>query len=184
MDYVYFIENQGIEDIRDNASVIKLACDLEVLEECLYIEEDFHSRAQLCLLLNSIEEGDRLIVSTVKELAFDIKELLVRFEQLEEIGVVLCSIEEPSFSREDYVDTLRTLKELYQHYARLKQQHGYTKAVEERRVGRPQVDKDKLEQAMRMYKTKAFKIEEIEKLTGISKSTLYRERDKKKAVKN
>ena len=184
MDYIYFVENQGIEDVRDNSDVIKLAYDLEVPEEFLYIEEGIDDREQLCSLFKSIGEGDRLIVPNVKELANNLKELLLRFQQLNEIGVVLCSIEEPVFSGEDYLEVLETFKGLYRYYISLQKRQGYIQAVEERRVGRPQVDKDKLEQAIRMYKTKAFKIEEIEKLTGISKSTLYRECDKRKSVKN
>ncbi len=59
------------------------------------------------------------------------------------------------------------------HYAEKQRQQGYQQAKEEGRVGRPRLTKE-VEQAVKLYRTKAFTIAEIEDMTKISKSTLYR----------
>lgn len=40
--------------------------------------------------------------------------------------------------------------------------------------GRPKTDSQKLKQAIKLYQTKQYSIKEIEELTGVKKSTLYR----------
>ena len=48
------------------------------------------------------------------------------------------------------------------------------------KLGRPRVNDEQLEKAVRLYMTKEFEIKEIEQMTKISKSTLYREIDRLK----
>ena len=40
--------------------------------------------------------------------------------------------------------------------------------------GRPNMDTDKIKQAVKLYNTKQYSVREIEELTGVKKSTLYR----------
>jgi DNA invertase Pin-like site-specific DNA recombinase len=174
MNYAYMIENQGVEDNRDNSKLIKLIRDLEIEEEYVFIEEDATNKEALDVLLNTVQQEDRLLVETVKDLALDIRDLLFIFEQLDKKAITLCSVEESFLSGRDYYAMLGGLKNLSQHYTNLKKQKGYEKAVQEKRVGRPAKDEGDLDKAIRLYETKAFKIDEIEKLTGVSSSTLYR----------
>ena len=43
-----------------------------------------------------------------------------------------------------------------------------------RNGGRPKIASDKIKQAVKLYGTKQYSVKEIEALTGIKKSTLYR----------
>lgn len=175
MNYAYVLENQGIQDTRDNSKLIKLIKDLRLEEKYVFVEDDVINKEELDVLLNTLENEDRVLVETVKDLALDIKDLLFVFEQLDKKAITLCSVEESFLSGRDYYAILEGLKNLTQHYTNLKKQKGYEKAVQEKRVGRPAKDEGDLDKAIRLYETKAFKIEEIEKLTGVSSSTLYRE---------
>jgi DNA invertase Pin-like site-specific DNA recombinase len=173
------LENQGVEDNRDNSKLIKLTKDLMIEDDYIFVEEDVNTKEELDALLNTIQVEDRLLVQSVKDLALDIKDLTYIFEQLDEKEVTLCSVEESFLSGREYYNILAGFKILYQHYSNLKKQKGYEKAVKEKRVGRPQKDESDLDKAIRLYETKAFKIEEIEQLTGVSSSTLYRVLKKK-----
>jgi DNA invertase Pin-like site-specific DNA recombinase len=168
------IENNGVEDIRDNSNLIKLSKDLEIEEDYIFIEEDIETKKELDILINELQQEDRLLVQTVKDLALDIRDLLEVFEQLHKKEITLCSINESFLSGREYYTILKEFKSLYLHYINLKKEKGYKKAVEERRVGRPPKNQKELEKAIRLYNTKAFKIEEIEQLSGVSSSTLYR----------
>jgi DNA invertase Pin-like site-specific DNA recombinase len=43
-----------------------------------------------------------------------------------------------------------------------------------RPTGNPQVDKKKVERALKLYESKEYSVAEITELTGVSKATLYR----------
>ncbi len=43
-----------------------------------------------------------------------------------------------------------------------------------RKGGRPKVDPDNIRKAVKLYNTKQYSMKEIEELTGVKKSTLYR----------
>ena len=82
------------------------------------------------------------------------------------------SCEESFFCGEDYLENLSGYIRFYLTFQKKKQKQGYQKAVSEGKVGRPSKDKA-VEQAIELYR-RGLKIAQIETLTGISKSTLYR----------
>lgn len=131
-------------------------------------------------MLEIIGAGDRLIIGTVKDIADDAKQLSETLELLQNKKVTLCSCSENFLSGTDYHTALRGFVDLHYYYLKKKQEKGFDKAKKEGTVGRPR-QTEAIEKALRLYDTKAFSIEEIEKLSGISSSTLYRylkDRDK------
>lgn len=63
--------------------------------------------------------------------------------------------------------------DIHDYYLKKRQEEGFKRAQDAGIVGRPKRTEE-IEKAIRLYKTKAFSIAEIEKLAGISSSTLYR----------
>ena len=46
-----------------------------------------------------------------------------------------------------------------------------------RKGGRPPVDREAVRKAVKLYRTKEYSLKEIEELTGVKRSTLYRKID-------
>lgn len=171
-DYAYFIENTDSDNFRDNSKVFKLIQDLNIQEEDVFIDTGL-DKNELEKLIDVINRGDRLIISTVKDLADDAKQLSDILQVLQDRKVVLCSCSENFLNGNDYHMSLRGFVDLHKYYLKKKQEIGFEKAKKEGTVGRPK-QTEAIEKALRLYDTKAFSIDEIEKLSGISSSTIYR----------
>lgn len=166
-DYAYFIE-----DKTDNYKLFREINKLEIEEDNIYSETD-DSKEELDKLLDVIEVGDRLIVLSVVDLSDTAKHLLDILSDLQDREVILCSISEPYLDGSWYCSALQELIDITRYYTEKKRQQGYQQAKEKGTVGRPAKTAE-IEQAIKLYKTKAFTISEIEELTKISKTTLYR----------
>lgn len=178
-DYAYFVENIDPNNYRDNTKLFQLVQDLNIPEDKVYIDTGL-DKNELEILLNVMSSGDRLILATVKDLADDAKVLSEVLQLLQNKKVTLCSCLESFLSGTDYHTALRGFIDLHYYYLKRKQEKGFDKAKQAGTVGRPK-NNEGIEKALRLYDTKAFSIEEIEKLSGISSSTLYRylkDRDK------
>ncbi|OIJ22062.1 resolvase [Anaerobacillus alkalidiazotrophicus] len=137
-------------------------------------------REELNRALDTLREGDKFVVYKMDRLARSTIKLLKVAEQLEQQGVELISIQ-------DNIDTttpmgkamfrmLSVLAELERDMIRERTKSGLEAArARGRKGGRPKKSSKKVEQALRMYKTKQFTITEITGATGVSSSTLYRE---------
>lgn len=179
-DYAYFIENTDPNNHRDNSPVFKLIHDLCIPEDRVYIDTT-DSKEGLEELGDRLNDGDRLIIRSVKDLADNTITLLDILKSLQDIKITLCSCSENFLNGLEYHSNLKCFIDLSRYYLKLKQEKGFEKAKKEGTVGRPK-NHEGIEKALRLYDTKAFSIEEIEKLSGISSSTLYRylkDRDKK-----
>ena len=62
---------------------------------------------------------------------------------------------------------------IHRYYPERLRREWFQKAKFEGRVGRPKMTEE-IETAVRLYNTRAFTTAEIEKLSGVSSSTLYR----------
>lgn len=171
MDLAYFIENTG-EDIIDNTALFRLINDLYIDENEIYVDTE-DSKEELEKLLEIIDYEDRLVVRSVVDLADTATELLDILFELQDKGVILESASEPYISKENYYLTFKDFVDITKYYSEKKRKHGYQQAKEKGIVGRP-AKTEEIEKAIRLYKTRAFTIAEIEDLTKISKSTLYR----------
>ncbi|MBU8905587.1 recombinase family protein [Desertibacillus haloalkaliphilus] len=136
-------------------------------------------REQLHRVLETLRTGDKFVVYKLDRLARSTLKLLKVAEQLEQQGVELISIQ-------DNIDTttpmgkamfrmLSVLAELERDMIRERTRSGLEAArARGRKGGRPKKNEKKVEQALKMYKTKQFTIAEITDATGVSSSTLYR----------
>ncbi|WP_165878501.1 recombinase family protein [Natranaerovirga pectinivora] len=171
-NYIYFIENTDREQIRDNTKVFNLRNDLDIHENDIFIDTDA-CKDELESLLDTIESGKRLIIRSVIDLSDDAKELLKVLKELQGKEVILCSIEEPYLNGTEYYTSMRGFADINKYYLEKRRLDGYLKAKEKGKVGRPRRTED-IDKGIRLYRTKAFSISEIEELSGISGSTLFR----------
>lgn len=172
MILAYVLENMGLEDIRSNQNSFLLIKDLEIPEDNLYFDKDLH-RPELKNLIEVLQPGDRLAIRSVMDLSDTLSDLISVLQKLRDKSIILCSCLEPYLCGEDYLETLTDFTQLYVDFEKKKQKQSYQKAVEDGTVGRPAKTRE-IEQAISMYQSGKYKVTQIEAVTGISKSTLYR----------
>lgn len=172
MIWAYVLENMCLEDVRSNQNLFLLIKDLEIPEDNQYFDRDLHG-PELKNLLEVLQHGDRLAIRSVLDLADTLSGLISVFQKLTKKQITLCSCEESYLCGDDYLDTLNGFARLYIDFEKKKQQQSYQKALESGSVGRPAKTRE-VEQALTMYQSGKYKIGQIEAITGISKSTLYR----------
>jgi len=173
MDYAYFRENTDPDNYIDSSALFILAQDLNIPESRIFVDTG-SSREELNKLLDTMEAGDRIVIRSVIDLeAEEAPELLGILRVLQSSEIVFCSCMEPFFSGTEYYTAFKGFIDIHKYYLKKRKEKGYKKAVEAGNVGRPKMT-EAVEKAIRLYKTRAFTIEEIEKLSGVSSSTLYR----------
>ncbi|MBN6186330.1 recombinase family protein [Aneurinibacillus sp. BA2021] len=160
----------------------KIGCDRIYTEKMSGTNND---RPELARALDILRPGDTFVVYKLDRLARSTKKLIEVAEQLKEIGVDFISIR-------DNIDTstptgkmmfgmLAVLAEFERDIIRERTMAGLEAArARGRKGGRPPVNHKKLNQALTLYNSKQHTIREIEELTGISSSTLYRAIEKQK----
>lgn len=172
MIWAYVLENMGPTDFRNNQNVFLLIKDLEISENNQYFDSNLE-RLELFKLIEVLQSEDRLAIRSVLDLADTLSGLISVFQKLTDKQVTLCSCLEPYLCGDDYLETLNGFARLYIDFEKKKQQQSYKKALESGSVGRPAKAKE-VEQALNMYQSGKYKVNQIESITGVSKSTLYR----------
>lgn len=177
MNLAYFIENTTDVYI-DNTALFKIIKDLEIEDEFVYSDTS-GCRDEFEKLLADIDtifieaSTKRLVIRSVVDLSDTAKDLLGILSDFQNKGITLCSISEPYLSGESYFTMLSGFIQITNFYSEKRRKQGYDIAKEKGTVGR----KPKTEataKAIRLYNTGAFSTEEIEQLSGVSSSTLYR----------
>lgn len=166
-DYTYFIEDKP-----DNYLLFREINQMEIEDDNIFSDTD-GSRKELEKLLEIIDYQDRLVLLSVIDISDTAMGLLDILSDLQDKGVILQSVEEPYLDGSKYYSVMQGFVDITKHYTEKKRQQGYQQAKEKGIVGRPAKTAE-IEQAIRLYKTKAFTISEIEDLTKISKTSLYR----------
>jgi len=136
-------------------------------------------RPALTSLIDTLRSGDTVIIWRLDRLGRSLKDLIHLVERLDDAGVALCSLQEN-------IDTSTIGGELVFHlFGALAQFE--RKLIQERTLagvsaarargrmgGRPKsLDPTKQELTLRLYRERKHTIEEICRMMGISKSTLY-----------
>lgn len=136
-------------------------------------------RPELSKLMSYIRKGDTLIVYKLDRLGRSTKKLLELAEELDQRGIELVSIK-------DQIDTstpigkamfrmLMVLAEMERDIIVERTRSGLEAARARGRVGgRPKKDTGDVNTAVKLYNSKEYTLKEIQRITGVSKATLYR----------
>ena len=177
MDLAYFIENTTDEYI-DNTALFKIINDLEIEDEFVY-SDTVGCRDDLEKLLDDMDNifteasTKRLVIRSVVDLSDSAKGLISILSDFQDKGIILCSISEPYLSGENYFTMLSGFIQITNYYSEKRRKQGYEYAKEKGTIGR-KAKTEETAKAIRLYKTGAFTTAEIEQLSGVSSSTLYR----------
>jgi len=151
--------------------------------ERIYSEKISGAKAQrpeLERMLDTLREGDTVVITELTRLGRSVKELFAIIERVHEAGASIKSL------RETWLDTTTPqgnllftifagLSQFERDLIRQRTKDGLEAArARGRKGGRPKASYDKVETALKMYESKLHTIEEITGATGISRSSLYR----------
>lgn len=165
--------------------------DAGVQDRFLYTESytgTKKDRPELKKLMDSLREGDTLVVTSLSRLSRSTKHLIELVDQIHKRDANIKSL------KEDWLDTttsqgklffkiMASLNEFERDLISDRTKEGLKAArARGREGGRPKLDKDKVKTAITMYQSNNFTISEITEQTGVSKASLYRYL-KKKGVK-
>lgn len=139
-------------------------------------------RHELERMMNDLEEGDEVIILSIDRLARSTIDLLRIAEEINEKGATLRSIHETWLdTREDnpYSNFLLTimggLAQMEREQNNIRVKEGIEVAKKKGvKFGRPKVNRDKVAHAIELYDTRKYTVKEIEKITDISRATIYR----------
>ncbi|MDB2613602.1 recombinase family protein [Chlamydiales bacterium] len=137
-------------------------------------------RPGLKQILEYIRKGDVLVVWRLDRLSRSLKDLVEMVNELESRGIGLKSLSESidttSSSGKLIFHMFASLAEFERNLIRERTQAGLTAARARGRMGgRPKVlDKNKRELAVNLYNRKEHRVDDICKMMGISKPTLYK----------
>ena len=155
----------------------KEGCDRIFQEKFTGTRKD---RPELLRLMDMLREGDTVIICELTRLSRSVKDLFDLVEQVEKAGANIKSLKEP------WLDTTtpqgRLLFTIFSGVSQFERElirertmEGLASARARGRMGgRPGKDKKIIDQALTLYDSKAYSVDEISKTTGISRATLYK----------
>lgn len=136
-------------------------------------------RPELLRLLDMLRAGDTIIVCELTRLSRSVKDLFEIVEKIEKAGANIKSLKEP------WLDTTtpqgRLLFTIFSGVSQFERELTHERTMEGlaaarargRKGGRPVKDKTVIEQALTLYDSNKYPIEQILKTTGICRKTLY-----------
>lgn len=173
---------------QNEARQIEYAHELGLEDKQIFIDKKSGKNADrpaLKDLLSRLRKGDEVYITELARLGRNTRDLLELADAFEEMGVEL-------HSKKEAIDTStpagRLVFHIFASIAEFQRQIILENAAEGREaarkqgkpVGRPKVDQNNLEAALTLFQHDVSKsIKDICNLTGISRSTLYREADKR-----
>ena len=136
-------------------------------------------RPELMRMLDSIRNGDIVIVTELSRLSRSVRDLLNIVSKVGDVGAEIKSLKEP------WLDTTTPhgrllftffsgISEFERDLIRVRTKEGLVAArARGRNGGHPSLNKSIVDRALKMYDSKKFPISEITETTGVSKSALY-----------
>ena len=158
-------------------ALMKEGCDRIFQEKFTGTRKD---RPELLRMMDMLREGDTVIICELTRLSRSVKDLFDLVEQVEKAGANIKSLKEP------WLDTTtpqgRLLFTIFSGVSQFERElirertmEGLASARARGRMGgRPGKDKKIVEQALTLYDSKAYSVDEISKTTCISRATLYK----------
>ncbi len=137
------------------------------------------NRSELEKLLERLTEGDTVVVESLSRLGRSTKDLIWLMETFNSKGVNLVSLKESIDTTTSTGKLLFTLMSAIAQFERDviadRTREGLNSArARGRKGGRPRTDSEKLRKAIKLYNTQQYSLAEIEDMTGVKRSTLYR----------
>lgn len=139
-----------------------------------------HKRPGLETMLDALREGDIVIVLELTRLGRTVSNLISIVERIHSIGAHLISLGEPWMNTQSAQGELlfhifASFAEFEREMTRQRIKDGlYVARSRGRKGGRPSLPEEKINMAMKLYDSKSLTLNEIVKLSGVSKATLYR----------
>ncbi|MDQ0862239.1 recombinase family protein [Bacillus sp. V2I10] len=142
-------------------------------------------RSGLNQLFEVIRKGDTVVVESISRLGRKTLDILTIIQQFEEMGVQFVSLKENMDTRTStgkaMFQMMCVIAELERNLIAERVKEGLEASKKRgKQLGRPKLEKDKLDIALRMYDSNEYSIKEIVEGTGISQGSLYRAINKRK----
>ena len=167
-------EQQNLD--RQLDALRRYGCDVIYNEKMTGTKRD---RPELSKLLDRMTDGDTVVIESLSRLGRSTKDLIELTELFQSKGVHLVSLKESIDTSTSTGKLLFTLMSAIAQFERDviadRTREGLKSARARGRAGgRPRTDPAAVRKAVRLYGTQEYTIKEIEELTGVKKSTLYR----------
>lgn len=136
-------------------------------------------RPELSKMLDRMTQGDSVVIESLSRLGRSTKDLIELTELFQSKGVNLVSLKESIDTSTSTGKLLFTLMSAIAQFERDtiadRTREGLKAARSRGRTGgRPKTNSDNVKKALKLYNTQQYSIKEIEELTSVKKSTLYR----------
>jgi len=136
-------------------------------------------RPELNKLIERISAGDTVVIESLSRLGRSTKDLLELTELFNSRGVNLVSLKESIDTSTSTGKLLFTLMSALAQFERDLISERTTEGLKSARArgrvgGRPRINDEKIKKAVKLYNTNQYSLKEIEQMTGVRKSTLYR----------
>ena len=168
-------------------ALMKEGCDRIFQEKFTGTRKD---RPELLRMMDMLREGDTVIICELTRLSRSVKDLFDLVEQVEKAGANIKSLKEPWLDTTTPQGRLRFtifsgVSQFERELIRERTMEGLESARARGRMGgRPGKDKKTIDQALTLYDSKAYSVDEISKTTGISRATLYKYVNLRKEAQN
>ena len=158
-------------------ALTKEGCDRIFQEKFTATRKD---RPELLRMMDMLREGYTVIICELTRLSRSVKDLFDLIEQVEKAGANIKSL------KESWLDTTTPqgrllftifsgVRQFERELIRERTMEGLASARARGRMGgRPGKDKKIVEQALTLYDSRAYSVDQISKTTGISRRTLYK----------
>jgi len=136
-------------------------------------------RPELTKMLDRMTEGDTVVIESLSRLGRSTKDLIELTELFHAKGVNLVSLKESIDTNTSTGKLLFILMSAIAQFERDTIADRTREGLKAARArghtgGRPKINVDNVKKAVKLYNTRQYSIREIEEMTGIKKSTLYR----------
>lgn len=136
-------------------------------------------RPELEEMISRLDEGDTIVIESLSRLGRSTKDLLELIELFNSKKVKLVSLKEQIDTTSPTGKLLLTVITAISQFERDtivdRTNEGLKAARARGRIGgRPKINPEKIEVAIKLYKSQEYTIKEIKEMTGVSKATLYR----------